>query len=818
MVWISGFNHSCPHLKLQKQPDAPYYKKIDVKVVKISLIADFHKTGSMNTMDAGKRLALFSILAFGIIVPYLPFAWQVTNYGQAISIYNAIFCLIGIATYFFVTLTLNYRVKKIYLAGLVIFLMMAYLSLAHLSGLGADFLLLSGTTLSSFFLIMLYSLYMVYLIFARPDFPAYRKKPGWFVPVCLVFFAILSVIFFFHIYGKQEPFEITTILARYALQLIIVYETARMVASKPADFVKKMATSIISGMTISIIASEVFLLLPGPFPTEIPSYQSMVFVSLSLLLFAISFMLLVLCEQFQLKLEIYSMLPGTSQEHILQMLEFEREGIISVDPKTYRIKSANKAAEEMIGFSPLDGIGPKLTNALDLSNFFHETINSGYSEKQIISTNRIVQIKSAYIDSRDGPKLFLHTRDVTEEATRISRDKQKANILKGLVDTSGFIDQASTIQEMFDISWEAINNVLPVDALLLSLFNMDDLSTRDQFCNGASENECEILMAALKKHAKVHKHDNEILPKISDLPFKSQAILQVEVSGKIKGYFFVASKIGNAFNTDVMDMLKSLSNQLALAIQKNLIDEELKDKIKVLEEMNRGKDEFIASMTHELRTPLTTLIGFLELLGQRKPSMTKEQIEFISIASQSAESLSWLIENLIDLGRLKNGKFTFHNSRNYFSDLFLQETGKMMKSADQKGITVENMFVGKNTPLMLDRQVISKIIGNLCKASLGYLRKGDRMRFYCKITGRDLVLSVIDDGKQWSKEDLDYISDAFTRIPSKTLEEHPGSVGLALSYVKEFTRAMGGIFEVRTLPFGNYIKITIPEKPDHELE
>ncbi|HOR47238.1 MAG TPA: hypothetical protein PK717_05945, partial [Caldisericia bacterium] len=65
----------------------------------------------------------------GIIVPYFSFVWQVGNYEHAISIYNVIFCAIGIITYFFVTLTLNYKVRKAYLVGLVIFLMTAYLSL-----------------------------------------------------------------------------------------------------------------------------------------------------------------------------------------------------------------------------------------------------------------------------------------------------------------------------------------------------------------------------------------------------------------------------------------------------------------------------------------------------------------------------------------------------------------------------------------------------------------------------------------------------------------------------------------------------------------
>ncbi|MCE5177509.1 MAG: histidine kinase dimerization/phospho-acceptor domain-containing protein [Caldisericales bacterium] len=775
-------------------------------------------------MDARKKLALFSILVVGITVPYFPFVWQVGNYEHAISIYNVIFCAIGIITYFFVKLTLNYKIRKAYLVGLVIFLMMAYMSLAYLGGLGQDFLLSSKTVLSSVFLITLYSLYLAYLVLIRPDFPLYGKKPGWFVSVYLLIFVIFSMIHFFQLVLLSWQFPgVVTNLVSYIIQVAIAYEALRIVASKPADFVKKMVASVIFGMMISILLAEVFSVLMelgNPVFTMANYDQSMIFLSLSLLLFGISFMLLVLSEQFQLKLEIYSMLPGTSQEHILQMLEFEKEGIVSIDPKTYKITSANKAAEEIVGLSPLDGIGPKLSNTLDLSEFFRETINSGYSEKQIISTNKIVQIKSAYIQTRDGPKLFLHARDITEEATKTLKDKQKANILKSLVQTSELIDKATTIGGMFEVSWNAINEVLPIDAFSLLLLNSDDSIEKGIFFKGLDNNEREIVKIVFKRYSKIHKkiQSQDVFPKIIDLPFKSQVVFQMEISARVKGYMFVASKVGSAFNTDVADMMKNLSNQLALAIQKNLIGDELKDKVAMLEEMNKGKDEFIASMTHELRTPLTTLLGFLELLDQRKPNMTKEQIEFISIASQSAESLSWLIEDLIDLGRLKNGKFTFHNNRNFFSDMFYQETGKLTKSAWQKGITVENMFVGENKLLLLDKEVVSRIIGNLCKASLMYLHKGDKMRFYCKVTDGNLVLSVIDDGKQWTKEDLAYISDAFARIPSKTLEEHPGSVGLALSYAKEFTKAMGGTFEVRTLPFGNYIKITIPEKPNRELE
>jgi len=198
-------------------------------------------------MDTRKKLALFSILAVGITVPYFPFVWQVGNYEHAISIYNVIFCVIGIITYFFVTLTLNYKVRKAYLVGLVIFLMMAYLSLAYLGGFGQDFLLSSKTVLSSVFLLTLYLLYLAYLVLIRPYFPLYGKKPGWFVSVYSIIFVIFSMIHLFRLTSSWQFPGVVTNLVSYIIQVAIVYEALRIIASKPADFVKKMVASVILG-------------------------------------------------------------------------------------------------------------------------------------------------------------------------------------------------------------------------------------------------------------------------------------------------------------------------------------------------------------------------------------------------------------------------------------------------------------------------------------------------------------------------------------------------------------------------------------------
>jgi GAF domain-containing protein len=86
---------------------------------------------------------------------------------------------------------------------------------------------------------------------------------------------------------------------------------------------------------------------------------------------------------------------------------------------------------------------------------------------------------------------------------------------------------------------------------------------------------------------------------------------------QLLGGLIVNRKAPGEFSAEVVNVLKTLATQSALALQNARLFGEIEEKTRELEVANRHKSEFLANMSHELRTPLNAIIGFSEVLLER---------------------------------------------------------------------------------------------------------------------------------------------------------------------------------------------------------
>ena len=199
-----------------------------------------------------------------------------------------------------------------------------------------------------------------------------------------------------------------------------------------------------------------------------------------------------------------------------------------------------------------------------------------------------------------------------------------------------------------------------------------------------------------------------------------------------------------------------------------------------------GERQFLLSISHDLRTPLTSIRGYAEAIAERA---TPDLPRAAKVVVAEADRLERLIDDLLDLARLRARRFSFNLSK--FS---LVELVRTTTEALPLGITAEEVKLDLKVPddrleMLSDPHRIGQIVANLVENSLKFAKA--LVVIELSSQGEDEVqITVQDDGPGIAPEDLPNV---FQRL--YTSRRHPArsaGTGIGLAIVAELTEALGG--------------------------
>ncbi|HAH45024.1 MAG TPA: sensor histidine kinase, partial [Planctomycetaceae bacterium] len=218
-----------------------------------------------------------------------------------------------------------------------------------------------------------------------------------------------------------------------------------------------------------------------------------------------------------------------------------------------------------------------------------------------------------------------------------------------------------------------------------------------------------------------------------------------------------------------------------------------------LYEMNKLKDEFLATMSHELRTPLNSILGFSDLLANSK-DLTEKQKRYVSNIQMSGKNLLAQINDVLDLAKIESGKMELQLSEIAVADLIERRVGNMLPLADKKNIELTSEIDPRIPILFQDSIKIQQILNNLLSNAIKFTPEGGRVHVAAKLCEDDpdhMDLIVEDTGIGIPLDEQEHIFEKFrqgkTSSESRdTLTRSYEGTGLGLSIIRELSKLLDG--------------------------
>jgi len=226
---------------------------------------------------------------------------------------------------------------------------------------------------------------------------------------------------------------------------------------------------------------------------------------------------------------------------------------------------------------------------------------------------------------------------------------------------------------------------------------------------------------------------------------------------------------------------------------------ELNDKADFLQRASELKSHFLSNMSHEFRTPLNSITALSQILLDRLDgSLSIEQEKQVKFIRSSAQDLTELVNDLLDLAKVEAGKITIRPCRFQVASLFAGLRGMLRPLLNQNS-SVNLIFEDPTDipEIFSDEAKVSQILRNFISNALKFTERGE-VRVAAKLGHDDtVVFSVADTGIGIAAEDQERIFQEWIQLEAKVQRPAQGT-GLGLPLTRRFARLLGGDVYVKS--------------------
>jgi signal transduction histidine kinase len=214
------------------------------------------------------------------------------------------------------------------------------------------------------------------------------------------------------------------------------------------------------------------------------------------------------------------------------------------------------------------------------------------------------------------------------------------------------------------------------------------------------------------------------------------------------------------------------------------------------------RDEWAHMLVHDLRAPVSVLKGTLDMFRALLQAGRSEDMDRLVVsARQGVDRLLDLINELLDINRLENGKLPLHREAVQAEPFLREVAGRLEPLVTPARIQIE-LAVEEGLPMLnVDPELIARVLINLLDNALKFTQNGGRIRLWARRSKGEepvgVTLGVSDDGPGIVAEDQPYLFKKFQQLPSQGRRT---GTGLGLAFCKLVVEAHEGCIGVESVP------------------
>jgi len=239
--------------------------------------------------------------------------------------------------------------------------------------------------------------------------------------------------------------------------------------------------------------------------------------------------------------------------------------------------------------------------------------------------------------------------------------------------------------------------------------------------------------------------------------------------------------------------------------------------ISALKTLERERNNLISTFAHDMKSSLTIIGGFvLRLLHKSENLNGQKDQRYLEIIRDESGKLEMLISDFLEFARLQTGRLKLNLSATSLDKVLIGLSEVYQPKVSSAGLTLELENRNELPPIQGDERQLRRVFTNLLDNAIKFSQRGGSIILSTKSDGKEIRVSVKDQGVGIASEELPHIFDAFHRGRIGTKIE---GFGLGLAAVKAIVEAHEGKVLVQSEPGrGSVFTVILPVSPVENLD
>jgi signal transduction histidine kinase/ActR/RegA family two-component response regulator len=227
--------------------------------------------------------------------------------------------------------------------------------------------------------------------------------------------------------------------------------------------------------------------------------------------------------------------------------------------------------------------------------------------------------------------------------------------------------------------------------------------------------------------------------------------------------------------------------------QRRRTEQELQMRLRELTEMNRRKDEFLATLGHELRNPLAAVRTAVE--AAQRSEQHRDRV--LAIAMRQTQQLTRLVDDLLDVARIHHGRIKLEQRPTSLAEVVERAIDSTRSLIDARRHRLSVSLGERDVFVHADAARLEQVVVNLLSNAAKYTEPGGSIDVAVTLTCSEAILSVKDSGIGIAAEPLTEIFEPFTQV-GRPLHREPGGLGIGLTVAREIVELHDGRIEAHS--------------------